>query len=336
MTITGSILVTGGAGYIGSHIVRQLLAAGYQVLAVDSLEKGHAAAVPAGVLRQVDLADPEALDRLFASEQVAGVIHMAAHSLVGESMTRPDKYYRNNVVNGLNLLEAMLRHGVKHLVFSSSAAVYGEPLQPAIPETHPTEPTNTYGETKLAFERLLRWFDEAYGVRYVSLRYFNAAGADPAGDIGEDHAPESHLIPLVLKVALGQAPAIKVFGSDYPTPDGTAIRDYIHVSDLAEAHLLALGHLLSGGASRVYNLGSEHGFSVLEVIEKARAVTGRLIPVEMAERRSGDPAVLVASAARARGELGWRPAYGSLEAILETAWRWHQGHPFGFAGPASR
>ncbi|MGE5508933.1 MAG: UDP-glucose 4-epimerase GalE [Chitinophagales bacterium] len=335
MTTTGSILVTGGAGYIGSHIVRQLVAAGFPVLAVDNLEKGHRAAVPEGVLRQVDLADQAALDKLFASERVAGVIHMAAHSLVGESMACPAKYYRNNLANGLNLLETMQRHGVRRLVFSSSAAVYGEPQQATIPETHPTEPTNTYGETKLAFERMLRWFDEAYGLRYVSLRYFNAAGADPAGDIGEDHDPESHLIPLVFKVALGQTPAIKVFGSDYPTPDGTAIRDYIHVSDLAAAHLLAFDHLLNGGASRVYNLGSEHGFSVLEVIEKARAVTGRPIPVEMAGRRTGDPAVLVASAARARAELGWRPAYASLEAILETAWRWHSGHPQGF-GDAGR
>lgn len=325
-----NILVCGGAGYIGSHTARQLLNAGYDVLVLDNLSKGHLPAIGDAPFVKVDILDKPALNQVFLNSKIDAVMHFAAHSLVGESVTRPDIYYRNNVVGTLNLLEAMHKAGVKHFIFSSTAAVYGEPLQIPITEDHPTVPTNPYGATKLAVEEILRWFGQAYGLKYIALRYFNAAGADEAGDIGEDHNPETHLIPLVLKAAHGLLPEIRVFGTDYSTPDGTCIRDYIHVADLADAHVLALERLLDGGASDVYNLGNGSGFSVREVIRAAEEVVGRPIPTVEEKRRPGDPAVLVASADKARRELGWQPRYSDLKTIISTAWKWHRVHPEGY------
>jgi len=330
------ILVTGGAGYIGSHAVKELVKAGHRVTVLDNLSKGHRAAVYNAPLIQADLADKSFLTELLRAQKIEAVMHFAASSLVGESMQRPAAYYQNNVVNGLNLLEAMREGGVPYLVFSSTAAVYGEPVQTPITENHPTLPTNPYGATKLAVEEALAWYYRAYGLKYISLRYFNAAGADPDGDLGEDHDPETHLIPLVLKAALGQLPAVKVFGSDYPTPDGTCIRDYIHVTDLAAAHVLALEALAGGSEPAIYNLGNGSGYSVLEVIRTAEKVTGQSLPAVFAGRRPGDPAVLVASPEKIRRELGWEPRYGDLPTIIETAWRWHQNHPQGFGGKKIR
>jgi UDP-glucose 4-epimerase len=325
-----NILVCGGAGYIGSHTVRQLHKAGYEVLVLDNLSRGHLPAIGDTPFVQVDILDKPALERVFRKCKVDAVMHFAAHSLVGESVARPDIYYRNNVAGTLNLLEATHKAGVKYFIFSSTAAVYGEPLEIPITEGHPTVPTNPYGATKLAVEEMLRWFGQAYGLKYISLRYFNAAGADEAGDIGEDHHSETHLIPLVLKAALGQVPEIKIFGTDYPTPDGTCIRDYIHVTDLADAHVRALEMLAGGGASAVYNLGNGSGFSVREVIARAAEVVGKPVPAVEDKRRPGDPAVLVASAEKARRELGWQPRYGDLKTIISTAWKWHREHPSGF------
>lgn len=325
-----NILVTGGAGYIGSHTVRELIQKGHRVVVLDNLSKGHRSALEGVKLVQGDTADRGLLKGLFTEYEVEAVIHFAASSLVGESVRRPSEYYHNNVVKGLTLLDAMVESGVRHLVFSSTAAVYGEPQQVPIPEEHPTAPTNPYGATKLALEGAMRWYGEAYGLRYASLRYFNAAGADPAGDIGEDHDPETHLIPLVLKVALGQMPRLEVFGSDYPTPDGTCVRDYIHVNDLADAHVLALEALSSGAPSRVYNLGNGCGYSVLEVIRAAEQLVGRPIAVNYGERRPGDPAALVAGSEKIRAGLGWKPRFTDLQAIIGTAWRWHSSHPRGF------
>lgn len=325
------ILVCGGAGYIGSHTVRQLTRAGYEVIVLDNLIKGHLPAIEKTPFIQADITDKPALERVFRENKIDAVMHFAAHSLVGESMARPDIYYRNNVAGTLNLLEVMSNTGVEYLIFSSTAAVYGEPVKVPIPEEHPTIPTNPYGATKLAVEEMLRWFGQAYGLKYISLRYFNAAGADPAGDIGEDHSPETHLIPLVLKAALGLVPEIKIFGTDYPTPDGTCIRDYIHVTDLADAHVLALEKLAGGSDSAAYNLGNGSGFSVREVIKTAEEVVGKPIPVVEGERRPGDPAVLVASAEKAGRELGWRPKYSDLKTIIYTAWKWHKEHPQGFS-----
>ncbi|MBB6672564.1 UDP-glucose 4-epimerase GalE [Cohnella nanjingensis] len=325
-----AVLVTGGAGYIGSHTVAALLEKGEQVVVIDNLYQGHREAVLGGKLYEGDLRDEAFLDRVFAENEIDGVIHFAANSLVGESMQNPGKYYHNNVYGTLCLLEAMKKAGVGRIVFSSTAATYGEPEKVPIDEYDRTLPTNAYGETKLAMEKMIRWFDVAHGIKSVSLRYFNAAGAHESGRIGEDHQPESHLVPLVLQVALGQRAFISVFGEDYPTEDGTCIRDYIHVGDLASAHMLALERLRGGGDSAIYNLGNGTGFSVKQVIEISREVTGHPIPAKIEARRAGDPAVLVASSDRARRELGWTPRYADLKTIVASAWAWHQAHPNGY------
>lgn len=322
--------MTGGAGYIGSHTALALLEQNRETVIIDSLYQGHKAAIHGGVFYKGDLRDEALLDRIFTEHQIEGVIHFAANSLVGESMKDPGKYYNNNVYGTLCLLEAMVKHGVRAIAFSSTAAVYGEPETVPIKETAPTNPTNAYGETKLAMERMIHWFESAHGLKYVSLRYFNAAGAHPSGKIGEDHDPETHLIPLILQVALGKRESISIFGGDYPTPDGTCIRDYIHVCDLADAHLLAVDHLIQGGDSGIYNLGNGKGFSVKEVIEIAREVTGHPIPAKMEPRRAGDPAVLVASSDKCKSELGWKPVRTDLKTIIQDAWNWHQNHPNGF------
>ncbi|WP_431087399.1 UDP-glucose 4-epimerase GalE [Paenibacillus sp. 8b26] len=325
-----AILVTGGAGYIGSHTVAELLDRGEEVVVLDNLQTGHKAALLGGKLYEGDLRDKELLSRLFSENSIDAVIHFAANSLVGESMQNPGKYYDNNVFGALSLLEAMKDAGVHRIVFSSTAATYGEPEKVPIEEGDRTEPTNVYGETKLMMERMMSWFDKVLGIKYVSLRYFNAAGAHESGKIGEDHRPESHLIPLVLQTALKQRPHIAVFGEDYATPDGTCIRDYIHVSDLADAHVRAVNYLREGHDSNVFNLGNGQGFSVKEVIETARKVTGLDIPVVTEPRRAGDPAVLVASSDKARSVLGWSPARTQLEDIMSGAWGWHQSHPQGY------
>ncbi|WP_276357812.1 UDP-glucose 4-epimerase GalE [Cohnella caldifontis] len=325
-----AVLVTGGAGYIGSHTTAALLEKGEEVVVVDNLYQGHREAVLGGKLYEGDLRDEAFLSRVFAENDIDGVIHFAANSLVGESMKDPGKYYHNNVYGTLCLLEQMKKAGVSRIVFSSTAATYGEPERVPIDEYDRTVPTNAYGETKLAMEKMIRWFDAAHGIRSVSLRYFNAAGAHDSGRIGEDHRPESHLIPLVLQVPLGQRATISVFGDDYPTEDGTCVRDYIHVGDLSDAHLLALERLRAGGESAVYNLGSGRGYSVRQVVDIARKVTGHPIPVQIEPRRAGDPAVLVASSDRARRELGWQPRRDNLEDIIASAWRWHSAHPNGY------
>lgn len=321
------IFVVGGAGYIGSVTAAELVRAGHEVIVVDNLATGYRAAVPQGAtFEEIDLADQPALDALFARATPDGVIHFAASSLVGESMQKPERYFRNNVVNTLNLLETMLRYGVKRLVFSSTAAVYGLPETVPIDEEAAQQPINPYGRSKLMIEQMLHWFDAIHGLRYAALRYFNAAGA--WGEQGEDHEPETHLIPLILRVALGQSEAIRIYGTDYATPDGTAIRDYVHVVDLAHAHILALTALDSG--SRIYNLGSGTGFSVREVIEAARAVTGHPIPVIESPRRAGDPPSLIASRDKIQQELGWQLRYPELHDIIAHAWAWHQRHPHGY------
>lgn len=325
------VLVTGGAGYIGSHTVVQLLRAGHEVLVYDNLSKGHRGAVPAGVeLIQGDLRDQRLLSQVLTDHQIEAVVHFAADSLVGESMVDPAKYYHNNVVATLALLDTMRECKVERIVFSSTAAVYGQPESSPISEEMPTQPTNVYGRTKLVIEGILADFAMAYGLTYVSLRYFNAAGALLGGAIGEDHSPESHLLPLILQTALGQRVAIHIYGTDYDTPDGTCIRDYIHVTDLADAHIRALNHLAAGGDSRIYNLGSEHGFSVRQVIEQVKAVTGIDFAVEEGPRRAGDPGILVATAAKIREELGWKPVHSDLPTIIKSAWQWHQAHPRGY------
>ncbi|AFM40078.1 UDP-galactose 4-epimerase [Desulfosporosinus acidiphilus SJ4] len=326
-----AILVTGGAGYIGSHTVVEFLAKGEEVIVLDNLQKGHREAVKSGMFYEGDIRDDQLLTKVFSEHNVEAVIHFAADSLVGESVENPLKYYDNNVITAQNLLAGMVKHGVKNIVFSSTAATYGEPESIPIRETDRKEPTNPYGETKLAIEKMLKWCDHAYGLKHVALRYFNAAGAHIDGQIGEDHQPESHLIPIILQVALGQREQLAVFGDDYPTVDGTCVRDYIHVTDLANAHWLALQKLRSTGESAVYNLGNGEGFSVKQVVEKAREVTGHPIPVKIAPRRAGDPAVLIASSERAQRELGWKPQYNGLGQIIQTAWNWHSNHPKGYA-----
>lgn len=325
-----SILVCGGAGYVGSHCLEALKAAGYDCVVVDDLSRGHRAAVGESPLYVGNIADDALMDRVFREHHIEVVLHFAAASQVGESMKEPLLYYENNLCATVALLRSMRRHEVGRIVFSSSAAVYGEPDTVPIPEESPKAPTNTYGETKLAMERLMHWCHVAYGLEYVSLRYFNAAGASPSGIIGEDHTPETHLIPLVLQAAQGRREKVSIFGGDYPTPDGTCIRDYIHTSDLASAHLLAARRLLAGEGSGIFNLGSEHGLSVRQIIDAARKVTGRDFPVEVAPRRAGDPAVLIASNRKAREELGWVPAHSDAESILASAWAWHSSHPDGF------
>ena len=318
------ILVTGGAGYIGSHVVKCLLAEKQEVVVIDNLEKGHRQAVFGGEFIKGELNDKKLLNKIIDEQDIEGVIHLAAYSLVGESMENPGKYYENNVGNGLNLLEAMVTNDVKYFVFSSTAATYGEPEAIPITEEHPTCPTNPYGESKLFFEKILARYQQIYGLQYASLRYFNAAGADHSGKIGEDHRPETHLIPIVLEKALGKRGKIYIFGDDYPTRDGTCIRDYIHVTDLAVAHLLALQALEQGKESQIYNLGNGEGYSVKEVIDTASKVVGHKIEAEIGERRPGDPAVLVASSEKIKSELNWQPQYPDLETIIATAWKWHQ------------
>ena len=328
-----AILVTGGAGYIGSHTVYALLERDptCEVIVADNLSTGHRGALhPKARFYELDIRDRAALDDLFAREEIEGVIHFAADSQVGESMEHPLRYYENNLGGTLTLLQAMTAAGVEVIVFSSTAAVYGEPRGVPIRETDPTEPTNCYGETKLAMERMMDWTSRAHGTRYVALRYFNAAGAHPSGAIGEAHNPETHLVPVVLQVPNGKRDQVSIFGDDYPTRDGTCVRDYIHVTDLAEAHILALDYLLTGGENAVFNLGNGTGFTVREVIDIARHVTGHPIPAAMAARRPGDPAQLVASSESARTVLGWKPQYADLETIVASAWNWHKTHPNGF------
>ncbi len=325
-----TILVAGGAGYIGSHMVALLLEKGYDVVVADNLCTGHWQAVKGGArLRVGDVRDAAFLDRVFSEFPIDGVINFAAFSLVGESVRDPLKYYGNNVAGAVSMLTAMKNHGVDKIVFSSTAATYGEPEKQPIEETDRTEPTNPYGASKLAIEGLLKWSDRAYGIRYAALRYFNAAGANTDADIGEDHSPETHLIPIVLQAALGKRDHVGIYGDDYPTEDGTCIRDYIHVRDLVSAHLLALEYLDGGGESGPFNLGNGSGFSVKEIIETARKVTGRPIPAEVEPRRAGDPSVLIASNRKAREVLGWTPELG-LEKIIADAWAWHSAHPDGY------
>lgn len=325
-----AILVAGGAGYIGSHTVAELLDANEEVVIVDNLEKGHKGAVLGGKFYQGDLRDDAFLDKVFSENKIEAVINFAAYSLVGESVGEPLKYYNNNVSATANLLKKMKEYDVKAIVFSSTAATYGEPENIPILETDRTEPANPYGETKLAVEKMLKWSDNAYGIKYVSLRYFNAAGAHMSGKIGEDHSPESHLIPIILQVALGKREHISIFGDDYDTPDGSCVRDYIHVTDLAQAHILALNKLRDGGDSDIYNLGNGKGFSVKEVVELTREVTGKEIKAVIAERRPGDPATLIATSEKIQKELNWQPKYGDLKTIIESAWNWHKNHPNGF------
>ncbi|PKM71188.1 MAG: UDP-glucose 4-epimerase GalE [Firmicutes bacterium HGW-Firmicutes-17] len=325
------ILVCGGAGYIGSHVVSVLVEQGYEVVVLDNFSTGHPGAVPQeAVIEEGDIRDQDFLGRIFQTHQIDCVMHFCANSLVGESMEQPIKYYHNNVYGTLCLLETMVEHGVKRFVFSSTAAVYGEPEESPITEDSIKNPTNPYGETKLAVEKMLPWLDLADGLKSMTFRYFNAAGAHPRGKIGEDHNPETHLIPLILKTALGQRDKISVFGEDYATPDGSCIRDYIHVMDIASAHILGMEKLLAGGESRVYNLGDGKGFSVKEVIAKTKALTGKAFTVEVTARRAGDPAELIASSQKAQQELGWTPVYSDLDDIIKTAWKWHQDHPQGY------
>lgn len=318
------LLVAGGAGYIGSHMLKALGAKGIDVTIVDNLSKGFRDAIVHGELVEADLGDVEALETLFESSEFDGVMHFASYIEVGESTRDPAKYYKNNVTNTQNLLDAMIRHGVGNFIFSSTAAVFGEPRYTPIDESHPRSPINPYGRSKHMVEEMLADYERAYGLKSISLRYFNAAGADEDGQLGERHEPETHLIPLVLQAASGRRDSISIFGNDYDTPDGTCIRDYIHVQDLCDAHLLALDYLRSHDESAQFNLGNGGGFSVQQVIDCAETVTRREIPVRVEARREGDPAVLVADAARARAELGWNPARSDLEHIVATAWHWEQ------------
>ena len=327
-----AILVLGGAGYIGSHTVYELVDYGEEVVIVDNLETGHVEAVhPKAKFYQGDIRNRAFIDRVFEENKIDAVIHFAANSLVGESMTNPLKYYDNNLCGTKVLLDSMVAHRIDKIVFSSTAATYGEPENIPILETDKTCPTNCYGETKLSMEKMFKWTGRAHGLRYVSLRYFNACGAHESGKIGEAHAPETHLIPLILQVPNGRREAITIYGDDYPTPDGTCIRDYIHVTDLALAHIQAVQYLRAGNPSNIFNLGNGVGFSVKEVIEAARAVTGHPIPAVIEGRRAGDPARLIASSEKAREVLGWNPQHDDLSKIIASAWKWHQGHPDGFA-----
>lgn len=326
-----SVLVLGGAGYIGSHATSKLIENGYEVVVIDNLQTGHKDAICEGAkFYQGDIRDINFLREVFSKEKIQGVMHFAANSLVGESMTNPIKYFNNNVYGTEVLLSAMNEFDIKNIVFSSTAATYGEPKQIPITEDTETSPTNPYGESKLIMEKMMKWCDKAYGIKYVALRYFNVAGAKETAKIGEDHSPETHLIPLVLQVPLGKREAITIYGDDYDTEDGTCVRDYIHVEDLVDAHILALEYLAKDNISNVFNLGSNNGFSVKEIIDVARKVTGHPIPQVMGERRAGDPSKLVASSEKAREILGWAPSKTSVEKIIEDAWNWHKNNPNGF------
>lgn len=326
-----AILVLGGAGYIGSHTALELVKSGRDVVIADSLVTGYKKAIPEKArFYQGDIRDFEFLDNLFQQEKIDAVIHFAAYSLVGESVANPLKYYGNNLYGTKILLEAMVKNNIDKIVFSSTAATYGEPENIPVLESDRTCPTNPYGETKLAVEKMFKWVAEAHGLRYVSMRYFNACGADENGIIGEAHNPESHLIPIILQVLNGKRETISIYGTDYDTPDGTCIRDYIHVTDLAQAHILAVKYLYNGGKSDIFNLGNGVGYSVREVIETARKVTGRPIPVTETSRRAGDPARLVASSEKAKRILGWKPVHNCLEEIIASAWNWHKKHPNGY------
>lgn len=325
------VLVLGGAGYIGSHTVKALCEENIDVIVADNLVTGHIEAVDSRAkFYKGDIRDINFLDDLFSKEKIDAVIHFAAYSLVGESVTDPLKYYDNNLCGTKVLLESMVKNNVDKIVFSSTAATYGEPENIPILESDRTEPTNPYGETKLSMEKMFKWTANAHGLRFVSLRYFNACGADESGKIGEAHNPETHLIPIILQVPNGQREFVSIFGNDYPTKDGTCIRDYIHVTDLAQAHILAVKYLMNGGNSDIFNLGNGVGFSVREVIETARKVTGHPIPVKDVERRAGDPAQLIASSEKAKKVLGWKPEHDSLEEIIASAWNWHKNHPNGY------
>lgn len=325
------ILVIGGAGYIGSHMLMRLREAGVDHVVFDNFEQGHRGALLDSPFVEGDLRNADDLERAFATHDVDLVMHFAAYISVGESVREPSKYWRNNTAGVLTLLDTMRAHGVSKFVFSSTAAIFGEPQYVPIDEVHPKNPTNPYGQTKLAVERMLDEFDAAYGLKSVCLRYFNAAGADPEGRIGEDHHPEEHLIPVAMLSALGKRPPMKIFGDDYDTPDGTCVRDYIHILDLAEAHLRAVEHLRADGDSRRYNLGNGQGFSVKQIIDATSRVIGIPVPHELGPRRPGDPAKLIASSAKIRSEWGWAPRYTSVGEIIETAWNWHRHHPQGYA-----
>ncbi len=326
-----TILVLGGAGYIGSHTVYELIENGEDVAIIDNLQTGHIKAVhPKARFYKGDIRNREFLDSVLAKEKIDAVIHFAAYSLVGESMEKPLKYYENNLCGTKILLDSIVANGINKIVFSSTAATYGEPESLPILETDKTEPTNPYGETKLAMEKMFKWVGRAHNINFVSLRYFNACGAHVSGEIGEDHAVETHLIPLILQVPNNKREHIYIFGDDYNTKDGTCIRDYIHVTDLAQAHILAVKYLRNGGNSDIFNLGNGIGFSVKEVIETARKVTGHPIPAQISPRRAGDPAKLIASSNKARKILGWKPEHAELEEIIATAWNWHKKHPNGY------
>lgn len=326
-----SILVLGGAGYIGSHAVDKLIERGYDVAVIDNLLTGHKEAVrPEARFYQGDIRDKKFVRSVFEKEKIEGVIHFAASSLVGESVEKPLKYFNNNVSGTEIVLEVMQEFNVLRIVFSSSAATYGEPEEDPITEKTATHPESPYGETKLMMEKMMRWCDQAYGMKYVALRYFNVAGAKSDASIGEDHRPETHLVPIILQVALGQRDKLMIFGDDYDTEDGTCIRDYVQVEDLIEAHILALEYLKAGNESNIFNLGSNHGFSVKQMLEAARTVTGRQIPAEIAPRRAGDPSTLVASSEKAKSILGWQPQYTDVKDIIQTAWDWHVSHPHGY------
>ena len=327
-----NVLVIGGAGYIGSHAVNKLIKKDYNVSVLDNLVTGHRGAVDeAATFYLGDIRDKTMLNQIVQDEQIEAIFHFAASSLVGESVEKPLKYFNNNVVGMEVLLEVMQENGVKKIIFSSTAAVYGDVQAPLITEDEPKAPTSPYGESKLMMENMIKWCDLAHGIKFVSLRYFNVAGALSSGEIGEDHDPETHLIPIVLQTALGQRNAMTIFGDDYNTPDGTCIRDYVHVEDLIDAHILALEYLNTNAESQIFNLGSSTGYSVKEIVEASRKVTGKEIPVKIGERRAGDPAKLVAASEKAREILGWKPAYETIEGIIQTAWNWHEANPEGYA-----
>lgn len=326
-----AILVAGGAGYIGSHMVADLVEKGYDVVVADNLSTGHRAAINSQArFYEGDIRNREFLDELFTKEKIDAVVHFAAFSLVAESMKKPLKYFDNNTGGIITLLEAMHDHGIKYIVFSSTAATYGIPEHMPIKESDPQVPINPYGESKLAMEKIMKWCDQAYGIKFVALRYFNVAGAKPDGSIGEDHHPETHLVPIILQVAAGKRDELSIFGDDYNTPDGTNVRDYVHPMDLADAHILAIKYLQAGNPSDAFNLGSSTGFSNKQMLEAAREVTGKPIPAKMAPRRPGDPDALVAASDKARSVLGWKPQYDDVHDIIASAWKWHSTHPQGY------